>query len=195
MFISAHIGNWELFACGVSARDFPVSVIAKKMSGGISQALVESRRKETALKIIYTGGTLQKMAEDLGEGRFVGFMVDQHMPGKKGIRVNFFGVPAASIRGLSKLAKETQCKIIPMCAVRADDGYHDIVLLPELPYIHVTDSTLSAEARWEKEEWLNTQNYQHAIEKLIMHAPEQWLWIHRRWKAKRDPLDFEFVLP
>ena len=118
----------------------------------------------------------------------IGFMLDQNTTGKKGIRCNFFGVPASCIRALSKLVQETGAAVIPVCCFREAEGRHRVRLLPELSYIK--DETLAAgsEERALREEWLNAQRYQDALEELVRLHPDQWLWIHRRWKANREPL-------
>lgn len=188
VFITAHIANWELFASGMAAH-IPVSVVAKRMNSSISQALVERQRKLGDLEIIYSGGALRSMREHLGRGRAIGFMVDQNTTGEKGIRANFFGVPASSIRGLAGLARETGVPIVPICAYRLPCGNHEVCLLDPLPYLEADHLPEGSAERAAREEWLNTQQYQSAIESLVRRRPEQWLWIHRRWKANRTPID------
>lgn len=193
--VSAHIANWELLAMGVAAHGYKVAVVVKKMSSAISQVLIERQRTKTGLAVIYSGNTLEKMKVALAEGKLIGFMVDQNITGKKGIRANFFNVPAASIRGLGSLVKETGVPVIPAYASRRADGRHQLHLLPALPYLKAENLPEGSEERALREEWLNAQQYQHAVEQMVRAHPEQWLWIHRRWKASRVPLvrDFEHV--
>jgi Kdo2-lipid IVA lauroyltransferase/acyltransferase len=191
VFVSGHIANWELLAMGMAARGFPVAIVVKRMNSALSQALIERQRRRTGLEVIYAGGTIEKMKAVLGRGRFIGFMVDQNITGTKGIRANFFGVPAASIRGLAGLVKETGVPVIPICAYRQPDGTHRVRVFPELPYLVAEELLEGSEERLLREEWLNTQQYQTAVENLVRAHPEQWLWIHRRWKASREPLSFE----
>lgn len=188
VFISAHIANWELLAMGVAAQGLPSAIVVKKMNNRVSQALIERQRRKTGLEIIYSGGTIEKMKTALRQGKVIGFMVDQNTTGQKGIRANFFGVPASSIRGLARLVKETQTPVIPVCAFRQADGSHRMKVLPELEYYSESSGLDPAESAL-REEWVNTQRYQAAIEQLVRMHPEQWLWIHRRWKARRDPLN------
>ncbi len=173
----------------MAARGYRVSIIAKKMSNPISQSLIEGRRQTAGFNVIYTGNTLEKMAEAVKRGEFVGFMVDQHMPGKKGIRVNFFGTPASSIRGLAKLVRETECAVLPMCIFRQPDGTHRLFMQDEVPYVHASELPQGSPERILREEWLNTQMYQKVIEQMIRENLDQWLWIHRRWKADKTPLN------
>ncbi len=189
IIISAHIANWELFATGMAAHGFPVSVVVKKMNNPLAQKLIERQRIKTGMEVIYSGNTLVKMKETLRRGHVIGFMVDQNVTGKKGIRANFFGVPAASIRGLANLVKETGVHVVPVCAFRLPDGTHEVKALPPLEYLTAENPSLSEAEKILREEWLNTQQYQSSIETLIRLHPEQWLWIHRRWKTDRTPID------
>lgn len=181
VFVSAHVANWELLAMGVAAHGIPAAIVVKKMSSAISQAMIERQRRKTGLEVIYSGGTIEKMKRALGEGKVIGFMMDQNTTGLRGIRCNFFGVPAASIRALGALVRDTGAAVIPICAFRAPDGRHRVHLEPELEYARDADPL--------REEWLNAQRYQAALEAMIRLHPEQWLWIHRRWKCRRDPLE------
>jgi Kdo2-lipid IVA lauroyltransferase/acyltransferase len=188
--ISAHTANWEIFPASIASRGYPVAIVAKKMSSPVAQTLIEQRRATAGFNVIYTGNTLHTIAESLKKGVFVGCMVDQHMPGAKGIRVNFFGVPASSIRGMAKLARETRCIIYPIYTYRQPSGKHRLRILDEIHYIEAPEYAEGSEERILREEWLNTQRYQEAMEQMIREHLDQWLWIHRRWKADRTPIDF-----
>lgn len=190
LVISAHTGNWEIFPSSLAGRGYPVSIVAKKMSSAVSQTLIEQRRVTAGFDVLYTGNTLNKIKEAISKGVFVGCMVDQHQGGPKGIRVNFFGTPASSIRGLANLARETRCKVVPMCIFRQPDGTHRLHVMDELTFIEAPELPAGSPERLLREEWLNTQKYQEVIEQMIRQQPEQWLWIHRRWKANNTPLNF-----
>lgn len=185
VFISGHLANWELFAMGMAAHGYPVMIVVKKMNNPVSQALIERQRLKTGLGVIYSGGTIEKMKAELKNGKAIGFMLDQNTTGKKGIRANFFGVPASSIRGLAGLVRETGAPVVPICAVRGADGKHFVRLLEPLAYLKAGELPEGSPERAAREEWLNTQQYQGAVEELVRKQPEQWLWIHRRWKANR----------
>lgn len=188
VFITGHIANWELFAMGIANKGVPVSLVVKKMNNPVSQALIERQRVRTGLEIIYSGGAIEKMKAALKRGRAIGFMVDQNTTGTRGIRVNFFGVPAASIRGLAGLARDTGAAIVPVCAFRLPCGKHEMKLYDPLPYLSEPGLPAGSPERLAREEWLNTQQYQASIERMVREHPEQWMWIHRRWKTNRAPL-------
>ncbi len=186
VLLSAHIANWELLAMGVASHGIPTAIVVKKMNSAISQALIERQRQRTGLEVIYSGGAIEKMKVALKAGKVIGFMMDQNTTGKKGIRCNFFGVPASSIRALSAMVRDTGAAVIPICAYRKADGTHEVHLGSELPYLR--SDLADPEERRLREEWINTQQYQGALEAMIRRKPEQWLWIHRRWKTSREPL-------
>jgi KDO2-lipid IV(A) lauroyltransferase len=188
LFISIHMANWELVGMGAAAHGYPVSVIAKKMNNPLSQWLIDHVRTRSQLDIIYAGGTIEKMKQTLAKGRAIGFMLDQNITGTRGIRANFFGVPAASIRAIAGLVKETKAAVFPICANRLPDGTHRFVLLEQVKYIEATDLPQGSPERLAREEWLNTQRHQAALEEMIRRQLDQWLWIHRRWKCSREPL-------
>lgn len=191
LVISAHTGNWEIFPASMAARGYSVAIVAKKMSNPISQTLIEQRRVTAGFSVIYTGNTLNKIAESMRGGCFVGCMVDQHLPGPRGLRVNFFGTPAASIRGLANLARDTKCRVVPMSVYRQENGVHRLIVMDELQYIEAKELPEGSPERLLREEWLNTQKYQECLESMIRQNLSQWLWIHRRWKANRTPLDYK----
>lgn len=191
LVISAHTGNWEIFPASMAARGYPVSIVAKRMSNPIAQSLIEDRRLTTGFEVIYTGNTINKITESIRQGRFVGCMVDQHQPGSRGVRANFFGMPAASIRGLANLARETKCLVLPMYVYRQENGIHRLKFMEPLEYIEAPELPTGSPERLLREEWLNTQKYQECLEYMIRQNLPQWLWIHRRWKANRTPLRFD----
>jgi KDO2-lipid IV(A) lauroyltransferase len=191
VFITGHIANWELFAMGTAAYGVPVSIVVKRMNNAISQVLIERQRLRTEMELIYSGGAIEQMKKHLARGRAIGFMVDQNITGPKGIRANFFGVPAASIRGLAKLVQDTGTNVVPICSFRLPSGKHEVFVSEPLPYLEATNLPKGSPERNAREEWLNTQQYQTAMETLIRMHLEQWMWIHRRWKTNRAPIDLE----
>lgn len=191
ILLSGHFGNWEIGGLGLPAHGIPLSVVAKRMTGPISQVLLEKVRLRARMELIYSGGVMERIRASLKQGRAVAFMIDQNKTGNKAIRVNFFGVPASSIRSLAGLKRETDVPILPVCTRRLDDGTHTLFAMEELPYVSAPDLPEGSVERIYKEEWLNSQLYQDAIEKMVRQQPDQWLWIHRRWKANREPLSPE----
>lgn len=88
----------------------------------------------------------------------------------------FFGRPACTNKGLALLARSTEAPVIAHYNWRADDGKFDVYFSPEIPLVKTGDKTMDI--------WQNTQNYTKVLEDIIRQKPEQWFWLHQRWKTK-----------
>jgi lauroyl/myristoyl acyltransferase len=93
--------------------------------------------------------------------------------------VPFFGQPAGTFRSLALIARATGAPVIPASAWRERNGHH--VLRFEEPLVPIACDDYDEEIR------RNTQSYNQALERLILRHPEQWWWMHRRWKTRRKP--------
>jgi KDO2-lipid IV(A) lauroyltransferase len=160
VFATGHLGNWELSAFVVRPLDNPLldrlSIRYRTLSG--NRAL---SRRESARPLI----------QMLRANQAVGILADQNTTEDRGIFVDFFGVPACVDAGLAKLAAHTGASIIPGFAVWSDaEGRY---ILKFYPAIEASGDALR-----------DTQAVQTALEQAIREYPEQWLWIHRRWKTR-----------
>jgi KDO2-lipid IV(A) lauroyltransferase len=102
------------------------------------------------------------------------FPFDQHAGGRDGIRAEFFGHPAWTFRSLALLSLTAGVPVVPASTWREPDGRHVLRFEEALPIIECDDPGESIRA--------NTQAYNHALERMIVRHPEQWFWMHRRWK-------------
>ena len=125
------------------------------------------------LQVIPKKNALEKICLALENNDAVAFVLDQHahIKNKDGIVVDFFGKPAGTYRALAMIAQYTKAPVIPTNCYRRSDGKHVLEFLPPLPWLKGND-----------EIYINTLQYNQSLEKLICAHPEQWLWIHRRWK-------------
>ena len=103
-------------------------------------------------------------------------LLDQNVDWYDGEWVDFFGRPACTNKGLALLARATETPVVPYYSVRAADGKLDIYFEPEISLVKTADKTMDI--------WHNTQNYTKALENIIRRNPEQWFWLHQRWKTK-----------
>src|SRR5688500_15258128 len=116
----------------------------------------------------------------LRRNRVLVLLIDRRHQGPGGICVPFFGQPARSTPGPARLALLTGAPVIACGSWRRPDGSIEGLAEPPLPLIRSGDN--------ERDIWLNTAQHQAAIERLVRHAPEQWIWHRRRWRLrKREP--------
>ncbi len=172
--ISAHIANGDLATAALSHLGFPIHLISKVFSSQwLNDYWFEVRKKHGA-KYIRPRKSSYDILKALKENEMVVFVLDQYTASPNGIVTEFFGVKTGTAFGLALLAERSDAVVIPAYTWRKAFGKNVIRVGDPIPF----------EPKETKEETLrhNTQNYANAVEKMIREHPEQWMWIHRRWK-------------
>lgn len=173
--LTGHCGNWELMAQMHSLRGYPSGVVVRPLDNPYFDRLVTSLRSRYGNKMIRKNGGMKDMLRVLSEGRSVGVLLDQNVERASGVFVDFFGRPACTNKGMALLAAKTRAAVVPMFTHRTSPGKNVIICMDEIPLVDTGDKEADVRA--------NTQNYTSAIEDFIRQHPEQWFWMHRRWKT------------
>jgi phosphopantetheine--protein transferase-like protein len=181
LILTGHFGNWE-FALPTAIANFPewhgrFHVVRKRLRPKLFDALVNWRFTRAGIGVIATRGGLDAVLDRLAARDAVVFVFDQHAGGRDGITVDFMGQPASTFRSLATIALATGAPVIPASTYREADGGH--VLRFEEPLTTIETCDTSEDLR------LNTRMYNAALERMIYRHPEQWFWMHRRWKDAR----------
>jgi len=178
--LSAHIGSFELsmgtfhFLTGV-----PIVIVARIPKGGISRSLLEAVRDRTGMIVLPPKGSLPKVVHALTEERrILGFVTDQNMPKKRGVFVDFLGEIACTTPGFSVIARKSGAIVVPGWNERLADGTHLGHFGPPI--------TLSTDPNPRVAALNDTWRVSQMTEAWIRAKPEQWFWVHRRWKSKPD---------
>jgi len=178
--LTGHFGGWEVSTvAGLS--QFPevrgqIYFVRRPIKPRWVEHLVVTRRlRKAGFGVLPKRGGLDAILEVLEAGHTVVFPFDQHAGGRDAIRVNFFGHPAGTFRSLAVMALATGAVVLPGASWREADGRHVVRFEKPLPTIEVDDTNEAIR--------LNTQAYNHALEHLVLRHPEQWFWVHRRWKV------------
>lgn len=169
---TAHFGSWELLGEVVCRRGTPLSVVAKPLEGALNALIVEARLA-AGVKLIPPKGSLQRCAEALARNELVCLLIDQSIAASRGVFVPFFGRPASTTPAASLLARRTGA---PVCVAMAHWEGETLALEIDGPF--PMPSTGDAQA----DLVTHTATLTAAIERQIRRHPEQWLWLHRRWK-------------
>jgi KDO2-lipid IV(A) lauroyltransferase len=172
---SAHLGSWELLAAACGRRGIPMSLVTRSLKGGANQELVAARSR-SGLREIPARGALSAGVRALKKGEVVANLLDQNMLPKRGIFVDFFGVPACTTPAASIMARRTGAPTLLAVAVNEPDGR--VRLHIEGPFEMPQSGSSAADVR------AHTQTLCRAIEGQIRLHPEQWFWLHRRWKTR-----------
>ena len=171
LFATAHLGNWELSAYAHALLAAPMDIVVRPLDNPLLDALVEQRRGLSGNRIVGKQEYARAILKALAANRAVGILVDQNAAADAGVFVDFFGVKACAGVGFVKLAARSGAAVIPGFAVweEAEKRY----VLRFRPPVEITGDAPR-----------DTQTVQSEIERAIRQHPDQWLWIHRRWKTR-----------
>ena len=172
----AHLGNWELQGVATAPLIGSSSVIARPLDNPALDARLVSFRTSTGNVVIYKKKALAQILKTLREGRVVAVMLDQNVQASDGIFVRFFGRAACTTTVAAALAIKTGCPIVPAHCVRRADGRYLMAYGP------LVDWRVSG--RRDEDVAALTQHLTSIIEGWVRETPEQWLWLHRRWKTR-----------
>jgi KDO2-lipid IV(A) lauroyltransferase len=176
--LTGHFGNWEV-ATVAGINQFPqyknlFHFLRRPLKPAWFNAFVDSRFRRAGFGTLAKRGSLDTIVELLGNGAIIVFVFDQHAGKKDGIVVDFFGHPAGTFKSLALLALTTGAPVIPAYSWREPDGSHVLRFEDALPLIESEDVGEAIRK--------NTRAYNQAIERMVLRHPEQWIWMHRRWK-------------
>lgn len=174
--LTGHIGNFELLAAWFSLRGYNVSVIGRELYDPRLDRLLVENRESVGLENIPTRAGVKPIIRALKEGRALGVLGDQDSSRVRGVFVNFFGKSARTPVGPILIPYKTGSPIIPMAIVRKGKNRYKIIVKPRV------ELTLSDDR--EKDVLDVTQKCTKVLESIIREYPDQWLWMHDRWKSK-----------
>ena len=175
LYCGAHIGNWEIHAIALAAQHGPLSVVARPLENPALDARLCALRSVTGNAVIYKRKALASVLRELRAGRAIAMLLDQNVMESDGIFVEFFGRMAATTTVAAALALKTGCALVPAWTELLRDGRYRLHYEPALE--------VRADADRDPEIARLTQELAARTEGWIRRAPEQWLWLHRRWKT------------
>ncbi len=177
--VTAHLGNWELLAGMFGLNGYPGAVLARRIYYEPYNRWIVGLRAGMKVPPIYRDESSKEILKRLGRGEIIGLLPDQDIDSLKGIFVPFFGKPAYTPVAPARLSLASGAPILPNFMVRtAYDRYR--IILGEL-IRPMTDVPRDEALRIMTENWMNQ------FEKVIRAYPDQWVWIHNRWKTQPDP--------
>ena len=171
LFATAHLGNWELSAFAHAILSGPMHVVVRPLDNSRIDRIVERRRRLSGNRLIEKKDFARSILSALRRNEAVGILIDQNASADTGVFVDFFGIPACAGAGFAKLAAHSGAAVIPGFALWS--GAEQKYILRFYPQIEITGDV----AR-------DTASLQKHLESVIREYPDQWLWIHRRWKTR-----------
>jgi KDO2-lipid IV(A) lauroyltransferase len=175
--VTAHYGNWEFLGVRLAHAGYPLNVIVRDADDPTINALFGRIRRGCGFRAISRRGGLRPSLACLRRGEILAILLDQNAAEGEAF-VDFFGSPAATATGPAVLAQRTGAVLLPAFDRRLPDGRHVTELLPPVGWEGLDDDCAIRGM---------TARLTRVIEQQIRADPEQWLWIHDRWKRQPEP--------
>ena len=181
VLLTAHIGNWERSGILFNQLYFPIHPVVRRQNI-IPQLLISFTRWRLGMKVLYLGDAYKQITRLLNQNKIIIFVFDQHQQSTSSIRVNFFNHPASTDAGLAKLVRKKEVPVMSLNPYSEKRGHLSFRVEGPIPYQKADREEIDPAKARQKEEFLNTQSYAQAVERMILSNPKDWLWTHRRWK-------------
>jgi len=177
ILFTGHVGAWELTSFALSLFGYPLSFLVRRIDNPKIENLVDRRRSRLGNHTIDKRSAAREMLKILQENETLGILVDLNTLDREGIFVDFFGVPASTTFMLAKLALRTESAVLPVFAPWDRQRRRFLLKI---------DEPLRFERSGDDEDDVRrlTQLFTDVVEKYVRRYPDQWLWIHRRWKTR-----------
>jgi Kdo2-lipid IVA lauroyltransferase/acyltransferase len=179
LFLTAHFGGWELSAFAHSLHGHWLHVVMRPMDNPYLDQLLQSYRTMHGNKLVPKDDFVRGLLAAMKCGETVGILMDTNMTPPQGVFVNFFGIPACTASGLARIALRTDAAVVPGFTIW-DERLGKYRLRFDRALDLVRTGNLEADII------ANTQMFTKVIEEYVRRYPEQWLWVHRRWKTRPE---------
>ncbi|WED42600.1 lysophospholipid acyltransferase family protein [Legionella cardiaca] len=182
LILTGHFGNWEFAPLGgiLNFKEFQgqFHFIRRTLGNKTLEQLLFRRYYHAGLNVIPKKNSLEQVCQALDKNHAVVFVLDQHasLVNRDGVAVEFFGKKAGTYRSLASFARHTGVPVVPAAGYRLPNGKH-VLEFHEPIYWQDYDTAQESIYR-------NTLAYNQALERIILEHPEQWHWLHKRWKLK-----------
>ncbi len=174
VFVIGHLGNWEYFGAASAARGFPVHTIAKRLRDPAYDRFICDIRARFGVDVIYSDTSPRVLLKLIKSGEPVAILADQDIPAIDGVFVDFFGRPAYTPVAPAALARTANVPVYVCALLREGPRFRLMRLGPYEP----------ARTRDKQADLADlTQRWCRGMEELIVRYPEQWVWMHRRWRT------------
>ncbi|HEY7182452.1 MAG TPA: lysophospholipid acyltransferase family protein [Blastocatellia bacterium] len=179
ILLTGHIGAWELSVYAHSIYGYPMSFLARRIDNPLVERLAESYRARYGNRSIDKRGSVREVLKTLKSGGVVGILADLNTSREEGVFCDFFGVEACSTAGVATLALRTGAVVLP--------GYLIWDEKARIHRLHFEPPVETIDTGNQKEDVIaNTARYAKVLESIISRHPDQWLWIHRRWRTRPE---------
>jgi len=174
ILVTAHYGNWELVALSIAAKFGKMTIIGRDLDAPRMNEILKENREQFDIELIDKTGAMKSMIAALKNDRMLGLLVDQNTAENEGLLIDFFGKPARHTPSAAILARRFDAVIIPVFMTTEDHAHYTLTFY----------DPIETERTEEKENDIlrSVQKQATITEKVIRTKPEEWFWLHQRWK-------------
>ena len=177
LVLTGHLGAWELSSFVHSLLGHPMGMVIRRLDNPLVDELVNRIRCQHGNRVLHKDDFARGLLTAMGRGETVGILMDTNMTPPQGVFVPFFGVPACTASGLARVARKTGAAVVPGFLLWSEaEGRYVLHFGEELQ--------LQRSAEAEADALANTALFARVTESYIRRYPDQWLWLHRRWKTR-----------
>lgn len=178
IIFTAHTGNWEILPIAAASYDLNVTALFRPPNNRfLAKRVLKARRTEGGHLVPSRAGAAWSLVRVLEEGRCIGLLADQAF--QRGPKIRFFGREAVANPLAAKLARQFECDIYPARCIRLPEGRFRLELSDRMDIPRQSDGSVDIRA--------TTEAINEIVEDWVREYPEQWLWLHDRWKIKNKP--------
>jgi KDO2-lipid IV(A) lauroyltransferase len=177
MILSGHFGNWELCVFAHGRRGYPLTMVHRTLANPYIDRWFNALRARAGTVLLRKSSAAIGALRAVRRGGLLVLPFDQNSVRNLGVFVPFFGVPACTNAGLALIALRTGAPVVPVFLVREGRSARHVVHLPPFLYAERTGDLEADVVR-------NTERFSLVFEDMVRRYPEQWLWVHRRWKTR-----------
>ncbi len=177
LILTGHLGAWELSSFSHSLMGHPMGLVIRRLDNPLVDDLVNQVRCMHGNRVIHKDDFARGLLDAMRSGETVGILMDTNMTPPQGVFVPFFGIPACTATGLARVARKTEAAVVPgFLFWEPSEGRYVLHFGEELQLQRTDNAEADAVA--------NTALFNRILEHYIRRYPEQWLWLHRRWKTR-----------
>lgn len=179
LVVTGHLGAWELSSFWHSLMGHPMAMVIRRLDNARVDRMVNEIRCLHGNRVVHKDDFARGLLSAVRRGETVGILMDTNMTPPQGVFVPFFGVAACTAAGLARVALRTGAAVLSGFLVwEATEGKYVLHFGDEIPLVETADD--------DRDILENTARFTEAIEGFVRRYPEQWLWVHRRWKTRPE---------
>ena len=177
LFLTGHFGGWEIGSFFHSLQGHPMRIVVRPIDNPYVDELVTRYRTLHGNSLIGKQGFARALLAAMQDNETVGILMDTNMTPPQGVFVNFFGIPACTAVGIARVALHTDAAVVPAFTIWDPVlRKYRVEFSPAVELVRTGDNETDAVA--------NTALFNRIFEEYVRKYPDQWLWVHRRWKTR-----------